>query len=133
MESRDSPSSHQHHICTFFPSSTDISTANTTSFKYLGCYLDESNDRDMVLMTQESSVTVENCHHTCKDKAFTYFGLQAGDKCFCGNSYGKFGGRRDSECRIKCRGNNKQFCGGEMKNSVYFIKGSGESQLHALL
>ena len=49
-----------------------------------------------------------------------YIGLQDGDNCFCGNSYGKFGKGNTTDCNMPCpKPNDKTMCGGPERNSIY--------------
>ena len=53
----------------------------------------------------------------CKEKGFKYAGVQYGQSCLCGNSYGKFG--TADNCNYKCTGDSSKICGGYNSNSVY--------------
>eukprot|EP01043_Picozoa_sp_COSAG02_P040906 COSAG02_NODE_3347_length_6896_cov_2.201854_1_plen_600_part_10 len=47
-----------------------------------------------------------------------YIGLQDGDNCFCGNSYGRYGNA--TNCNMSCPGSSqKVMCGGVEANSIY--------------
>jgi len=48
-----------------------------------------------------------------------YAGVQNGNQCFCGNSYGRYGVKSESDCNKKCSGNADQICGGSWRNNVY--------------
>ncbi len=47
--------------------------------------------------------------------------LQAGDQCYCGNSYGKWGLPDNAEtlCNWECDGDTTQFCGSWSSHFVY--------------
>ena len=45
--------------------------------------------------------------------------LQSSNWCFCGNSYGKHGILKESECNRLCSGDTSEVCGGGWKNSIY--------------
>lgn len=49
---------------------------------------------------------------------YRYAGLQ-GEKCFCDDSYGKYGKADDKECNTPCRDKKTQSCGGIWRNSVF--------------
>jgi hypothetical protein len=104
----------------------DVKKFKDRKFSYRGCFEDKSN-RDLHVEVESSkSMTIERCYRHCKSRGFPYFGIQVGEQCFCGNSYGKWGHKLDTDCSMKCKGNSKQFCGEGWRNSVYYIKGIGE-------
>ena len=85
---------------------------------YIGCYKDPNNPFDLDGFLQRSSNnTPQRCIETCRAKGFAYAGVQYGQSCLCGNSYGKFG--EASNCNMKCTGDSSQICGGYNANSVY--------------
>ena len=43
--------------------------------------------------------------------------------CFCGQQYGKYGKVAESDCNVKCYGDERQICGGGYRNSVYSSEG----------
>lgn len=51
---------------------------------------------------------------------FLNFNYSNSDKCFCGNSYGKYGNSSKCNTGMKCKGSyNDQICGDKLVNSVY--------------
>ena len=50
---------------------------------------------------------------------FKYAGLQAASYCLCGNRFGTYGKRKESDCKFGCSGDSSQKCGGSWRNSVY--------------
>ncbi len=68
------------------------------------------------------AMTVDMCTTACGNGGYTYAALQAGNQCFCSNSYGQFGTASDSECYMPCYGNAYQQCGAWWRNSVYSLK-----------
>ena len=50
---------------------------------------------------------------------FEYIGLQNGDNCLCGISYGMHGPA--SHCNVPCVGDSPQICGGYYMNSVWSV------------
>lgn len=91
-------------------------------YQKVGCYHDNTQQRDLPTRTSSKSVTQEQCVKECamKDETFSYFGLQDGDKCFCGKSYGKYGQAEDGACNKRCKGNEDENCGGSNDNMIYF-------------
>jgi hypothetical protein len=88
---------------------------------YIGCFVDKA-DRDLTESLSISRTnTIEYCRQFCE--GFTYFGTEDRKECFCGNSYGKHGQVNESECNMKCNGNQSQTCGGLWRLSVYRTDG----------
>jgi len=91
---------------------------NCAAVPYQGCFVD-NQQRDLPAQgPQIPQQTVEACQTYCRSKSFKYAGIQDGNECYCGNSYGKFGSE-PSGCRTLCSGNANEFCGDVWRNSVY--------------
>ncbi|XP_027047022.1 uncharacterized protein LOC113674731 isoform X3 [Pocillopora damicornis] len=92
-------------------------------FQKVGCYKDENVKHDLPDKATVKSVTQEDCVRACalEEKGYSYFGLQDADKCFCGHRYGKYGKADDAQCNMPCKGNDKENCGGNATNMVYFF------------
>ena len=62
---------------------------------------------------------VEQCGQAC-NSSYRYIGLQDGDECWCGNSFGAQGKLADKYCNKACLppGDNVT-CGGPGANSVW--------------
>lgn len=93
---------------------------------YLGCFVDDKNDRDLpeLLLNDHDGTTndVDSCIALCKNDGYAFAGLQYGKECWCGNSYGKHGIEADVDaCAMKCSGNEDELCGGPNRNRVYQI------------
>jgi hypothetical protein len=87
---------------------------------YLGCYRDQHwSDVNGYSFSAEGKMTVEVCLDACRERAFSYAGLQYASYCFCGNRYGTYGNA--DNCDMKCQGNAQQICGGNAANSVYRV------------
>lgn len=82
----------------------------------LGCYKD-ADERDLPEMLGEHSMSVAKCAALCAAKRFAYAGLQNGNQCWCGNSYGKHG--KAANCDAPCTGNPAEKCGGDWAQSIY--------------
>ncbi|CAM9662101.1 unnamed protein product, partial [Chrysoparadoxa australica] len=64
----------------------------------------------------------EFCEARCREEGYTFFGLQYGVECACGNEYGSYGPADDpSECSMPCDGDPTIRCGAALRNSVYEI------------
>ena len=84
----------------------------------IGCFKDPNSPYDLDgHLERSSSNTPQRCVEICSAKGFAYAGVQYGQSCLCGNSYGKFGPA--DNCNMKCTGDSSQICGGYNSNSVY--------------
>jgi hypothetical protein len=85
---------------------------------FIGCFKDPNSPYDLDgHLERSSNNTPQRCVETCRAKGFAYAGVQYGQSCLCGNSYGKFGPA--DNCNMKCTGDSSQICGGYNSNSVY--------------
>ena len=86
---------------------------------YLGCFADTSIfDLDGYL--ERSAVnTPESCLAICTEKGFKYMGVQYGESCLCGNTYGRYGEVDAAQCNYGCTGRPDTVCGGYNANSIY--------------
>jgi len=97
---------------------SSCSFINCGTAPYKGCYKDNTQ-RDLPFGgPQSNSMTVETCQASCKQNNYQYAGLQNGEECWCGNSYGKYGADL-SACNTNCAGNANEFCGQSFHNDVY--------------
>jgi len=96
---------------------------------YVGCFYDNSARDLNGYWTSSSSMTPGNCEVICIGQGAYYFGVQDGNQCFCGTSYGSYGQAPDGDCNMACVGNPAQggdahdICGGSWRNSVYQVPG----------
>lgn len=67
---------------------------------------------------------------------YKYAGVQAGYACLCGDTFGKHGKERDTDCDSStCPGDNTQKCGAGWRNAIYSTGYMGMSlwqQIHKL-
>jgi len=95
--------------------------AGWTTPSIIGCFGDKSDNRDLIgrniTMTPEG-MTHAACVDFCRTQQYLYAGVQMGEACYCGNSYGRHG--PSDSCDIPCRGDpSKQtMCGGTSSNTV---------------
>jgi hypothetical protein len=100
--------------------STGASSAGVSAT--LGCFADEMT-RDLPdEAASGGSMSVEICLIDCAHAGYAYAGVQYGNQCFCGNSYGKYGTATD--CNMKCSANSGETCGGVYANSIYKVPAS---------
>jgi len=90
---------------------------------YLGCFNDcKGGQRDLtVTRTSEDSsteMTPDLCADLCGSN-YKFIGVQNGDKCFCGNSYGSQFKAKPGSCSEPCAGNSVRMCGGQCANSIF--------------
>jgi hypothetical protein len=84
---------------------------------YIGCFKD-LRDYDLDgFLERSANNTPERCIATCRAKGFKYAGVQYGESCLCGNSYGKYGAA--DNCNMPCTGDAGKICGGYSSNGVY--------------
>jgi hypothetical protein len=108
-------------------SGTGTGTLGGGQVSYIGCFNDPNNPFDLDGHLERSqSNTPQRCVEICKQKGFTYAGVQYSESCLCGNSYGRFG--TSNNCNMRCTGDQSQICGGINANSVYTTGGSGSSK-----
>ncbi|KAG9205587.1 hypothetical protein G6514_007192 [Epicoccum nigrum] len=95
---------------------------------YVGCFLDVST-YGLPLFTGPSffdgySLTLESCAAFCSSTGYesplTYFGIQNGNTCKCGNTNPSIS-QIATTCDAACSGNSSQSCGGEYSDSVYEV------------
>ncbi|CAH1798945.1 unnamed protein product, partial [Owenia fusiformis] len=83
---------------------------------YIGCFEDQPI-RD--LASGGIGNTPQLCMDSCSQAGYMYSGNQFSHQCMCGNEYGRYGLRPDSECNMACAGNNTLKCGAGWRNSIY--------------
>jgi len=85
----------------------------------MGCFKDTSAFDLSGYLERSRANTVQNCINICANRGFKYAGLQYGESCLCGNSYGRYGPANN--CNMACTGFPQQLCGGYSANLVYQI------------
>lgn len=86
----------------------------------VGCFADNEHDRDLPFepyVDPKIGMWPPMCVDHCFRKGYYYAGLQNQYKCYCGNSYGKYGPATD--CLVSCFPKTNFQCGGPMSNLVY--------------
>lgn len=86
---------------------------------YVGCFVDKSQRAMPSALMRYKRMTLSRCKSHCKYRKFYYAGLEAGQECWCGNSYSKYGPSKG--CRMRCTGNRREICGGSWALSVYVV------------
>lgn len=94
-------------------------TALPTGWTSVGCMVDDPNSRALDGgSTQSSTNTVESCTASCAAKGFIFAGVEYGTECWCGNTL-KSTAAPDSECNVRCGGDQWSWCGGGYRLNVY--------------
>ena len=84
----------------------------------IGCFRDTNAPVDIDGYLERSQAnTPSRCVAICKSKGFRYAGVQYGESCLCGNSYGRYGAANN--CNMACTGDPNETCGGGFANFVY--------------
>jgi hypothetical protein len=119
-----------------------VLTGEGAAVTYVGCYQNHSVRDLQGASFIAMDLTNDSCQAFCAEKGFKYAGTEFGSQCYCGNSYGKYGGLDDTKCSSNCSGKAKEKCGGAWANSVYYTagvsgnsasSGSGKSDASAIL
>ena len=84
---------------------------------FVGCFKDTSTFDLNGYLERSAQNTPQRCIGVCRSRGFAFAGVQYGESCLCGNSYGKYGAANN--CDFRCTGNAAQVCGGNSANSVY--------------
>ncbi|XP_031557248.1 uncharacterized protein LOC116293891 [Actinia tenebrosa] len=93
---------------------------------YVGCFADQSPDRDLPFALSVRDLTPTTCRLACKKAQHAYAGLQYGYLCRCGDSYGKYTRLGEDQCSTACKGDGTQICGGFFRSSIYATDGVTE-------
>ena len=115
------------------PTPTGPITVHTVKgWSYLGCYTEATNTRALSgLENPYNGVnnTVEACAIACA--GFSYFGVEYGAECYCGNSFNAgsvvaTGGSDPTQngCNMVCNGNANELCGGGNRLNAYQVNGT---------
>jgi hypothetical protein len=88
--------------------------------RFLGCFRDRDG-RDLPgAFIERPNMTVGMCTAHCARSGYTYAGIQDGEQCFCGNSYGRYSA--SNACNLGCNGNPSERCGGVWANGVFRVR-----------
>ncbi|KAI4717875.1 WSC-domain-containing protein [Aureobasidium sp. EXF-10727] len=96
-----------------------VTVQSVGSFSHMGCYTEATNGRALTgLNKANSSVSVDFCASYCS--AYTYFGVEYGTECYCGNVI-QAGSvpTTDGRCKMTCAANSTQICGGSSGLNMY--------------
>ena len=94
---------------------------------YLGlvgsCASDAKNDRTLNGHFETSDfMTIQLCLSICREKEYDFAGLEYYDECYCGDRPDNgFDWIWQTECDIRCSGDDEQICGGNNAMSVWTV------------
>lgn len=113
---------------------------------HLGCF-EDTNDKDgddksfRILQGANYDLDTTNSPHKCKGvcKDYAYFGVESGQECWCGNElFGKETvnidgtdylvgkGRKEGDCKEKCKGDSQQICGDHWRMNLYKMSAASD-------
>ena len=101
------------------------------NYNYVGCWNESASGRalsDSAPPIPTGGNTLENCATHCQGS--TYFGMEYGNECYCGNSFGVGSYNQSSSdptvngCSMPCGGNQSEYCGGPSRLSTYMYNSS---------
>lgn len=71
-------------------------------------------------VNRNPSNSVDSCSYICGLSNFTYFGLEYGTECWCGNEVSPSAVKvDDSKCDVACPGSKNETCGGGLLLNLY--------------
>ena len=65
-------------------------------------------------------MNIDKCVSLCKEKYFSFAGVQNGNQCYCGDE-APIQSAPARECHLNCAGDTSQKCGGHWRMNVYAI------------
>lgn len=105
-----------------------------TGWDYQGCYTDLVKARSLTgSFYFDNILTVEKCAIACNK--FTYFGVEFGHECFCGNTLNAPSVlASESECNYNCAGKTSVTCGAAPRYvfQIFSDLGNGQPRVSSL-
>ena len=100
-------------------------------YNYTGCYTEATNQRALSgKAISTGDMTIESCAGNCS--AFTYFGIEYGNECYCGNTINTGSTKApETDCTMNCPGKTTEICGAGSRLTLYSkgSSGSGSSSV----
>ncbi|KAF8862211.1 glyoxal oxidase-like protein [Acephala macrosclerotiorum] len=117
-------------------SSTSASVSPTLAVKptiglytFAGCYTEGTNVRALSgdAFYDYTAMTLEACAINCA--GFTYWGVEYGGECYCGNSLGAGSilATNQADCSFTCPGNAYEYCGAGNRLEMYSLSGGNST------
>ncbi|KAF1924541.1 heme peroxidase, partial [Didymella exigua CBS 183.55] len=99
--------------------STPTPSTPAIQLDYQGCFTEPSNARALApAELKNDDMTIESCAAFCNP--YQFFGLEYGRECYCGNAQNaKSVAASASDCKMPCKGDSTQTCGGGQRLSLY--------------
>ncbi|KAG9240976.1 WSC domain-containing protein [Calycina marina] len=97
-------------------------------YEYQGCYTEANGARALsgAVFIDYTAMTLDICATNCA--AFTYFGVEYGGECYCGNILGAGSVlATQTDCSFTCPGNPLEYCGAGNRLEMYKLSGSATS------
>ncbi len=103
-----------------------VTVTAVAGWSYLGCYSEATTGRalnGLLLPITAADTNVENCAAACS--AYTYFGVEYGQECYCGNVINAGSVNQTSSvpsvnnCNMVCNDNPLEYCGGRSRLNMY--------------
>jgi len=101
---------------------TNYAYYNVINPKYIGCFMDTREVRDLEHLIGEDLTSSRECLNKAKDKGYSFASFQNGNQCWADNSIGKYPRVSEFECRTPCKHDSKLKCGGTMRNAIWDIR-----------
>lgn len=95
---------------------------NNFTYNYAGCWAEPADGSRALdgYVNRNPGGDVSSCTYICGLSNFTYFGLEYGDECWCGNELSPLAEMvDDAECSFACPGTPTDTCGGGLRLSLY--------------
>lgn len=91
----------------------------STNWQYQGCWTEATNSRALTGKTfANDTMTLESCAKFCD--TFTYFGVEYGRECYCGNSLQTGSVNATiADCSFLCPGDKTEYCGAGNRLELY--------------
>ncbi|OAQ92164.1 wsc domain-containing protein [Purpureocillium lilacinum] len=97
-------------------------------FSRQGCWTETANGRALADKNfAADTMTLESCATFCD--AFTYFGVEYGRECYCGNALraGSVKADNQEDCSFLCPGDKTEYCGAGNRLELYMLTPSNQT------
>jgi hypothetical protein len=117
-------------------SSTSAPIPLPSSWKDMGCYVDNWNDGengvrvwnlDFRYIPRDPEETVNKCKEKCYHIQYRIAGLKGGNECWCGDQNNATLAENQKDCNTPCGGDAKVICGGTQRMNVFAAQGNAEN------
>ena len=118
------------------PDSSSDQASNVTlpsGWKAAGCYLDALNPRSLngiKFAWWGELITSSGCSKYCDEQGYSFAGTENSGQCFCGNELVQSKLMAATDCKMTCRGDAGEICGGPARLSVFTKSSSMRRRSH---